>query len=98
MAIIYVLFAFFVLLTLYDFKKGVLLFMPFKLFFGMNVRLLPSMTVDFAFCLFAISLFGLRRHLFVKEKFPLKKCFVSFLCVELLVSGYGIELYSKNFD
>ena len=57
MAIIYVLFAFFVLLTLYDFKKGVLLFMPFKLFFGMNVRLLPSMTVDFAFCLFAISLF-----------------------------------------
>ena len=33
MAIIYVLFAFFVLLTLYDFKKGVLLFMPFKLFF-----------------------------------------------------------------
>ena len=76
MAIIYVLFAFFVLLTLYDFKKGVLLFMPFKLFFGMNVRLLPSMTVDFAFRLFAISLFGLRRHLFVKEKFPLKKCFV----------------------
>ena len=37
----------------------------------------------------------------MKEKFPLKKMFChlfSFLCVELLVSGYGIELYSKNFD
>ena len=97
MAIIYVLFAFFVLLTLYDFKKGVLLFMPFKLFFGMNVRLLPSMTVDFAFCLFAISLFAL----VCEREIPFKKMFChlfSFLCVELLVSGYGIELYSKNFD
>lgn len=94
MTIIYILFVFIFILLLIDFKKGVLLYAPLKLFFNINVRF-GITTFDFAMSTLIFILFILNRKKLYHDKFPLSKYFI------IYAIGYTITCiypdYSLNF-
>lgn len=75
MAFVYTLFVLIVLILLWDFKKGVLLYAPFKLFFNINVRL-GIITFDFAVSAIVLILFIINIQNKKINKFPLKTGFM----------------------
>ena len=75
MSIVYIVFTLFVLLALFDLKKAVLLYAPWKLFFNFNVRF-GSFTFDFAISLVFIIIFLFKRKTLCNKNFPFYKSFV----------------------
>lgn len=94
MSVIYIFFALLAVLLLVDFKKGVLLYAPMKLFFNINVRL-GSVTFDLAISTIIILLFLFKRKSLQTERFPLTWSFI------LYGLGYAITClypdYVPNF-
>lgn len=74
MVVIFLCFIAIALLLLIDFKKGVLMYAPLKLFFNMNVRFGPF-TFDLAMSLLILVLFLIKRKQLICERFPLAKYF-----------------------
>lgn len=75
MTIIYFLFVLIVVILLYDLKKGVLLYAPWKLFFNLNVRVGPA-TFDLWTTIVILLIFLFRINEFDLKKFPLWKAFL----------------------
>lgn len=84
MTLLYILFALEVLLLLIDFKKGVLIFAPLKLFFNSNVHLLtsPSIGFDLAVCSVILLIYIVRYYQKWKYiKFPLSFVFIAYCLI-----------------
>ena len=75
MNVVYIIFAIILLILILDFKKGVILYAPLKLFFNINVRF-GSFTFDFLMSLIILLLFIIDRKSYSEPKFPLKTAFV----------------------
>lgn len=74
MSIVYFFFAILTLILLVDFKKGVLLYAPMKLFFNINVRF-GSFTFDLAMSTLVLLLFLIKHKKLQNNTFPLAKYF-----------------------
>lgn len=84
MQILYISIIIIAILLIWDFKKGVLIYAPLKLFFNMNVRLSSSITFDLAVNILILLLFVINRKKIINEKFPFGKAF--------LIYGLGYTL------
>lgn len=74
MSIVYFFFAILTLILLVDFKKGVLLYAPMKLFFNINVRF-GSFTFDLAMSTLVLFLFLIKHKKLKNSVFPMAKYF-----------------------
>lgn len=73
--LIYLFFFVILAVLLFDFKKGVLMYAPMKLFFNINVRF-GAFTFDFLVSLIIFLLFVKDWNKYRKTAFPLKKAFL----------------------
>lgn len=84
MQILYLSIIIITILLIWDFKKGVLIYAPMKLFFNMNVRLSSLITFDLAVNILILILFIIKRKKLINERFPFGKAF--------LIYGVGYTL------
>lgn len=91
MDFIYVAFAFLVILLCCDFKKGVLLYAPMKLFFNLNVRF-GSFTFDLALSAIIILFFIFKRKKLQDGPFPMQKYFL------IYAIGYSATCLYPDFS
>lgn len=94
MTIIYLLFVLILVILFFDFKKGVLLYAPLKLFFNINVRL-GIVTFDLVMSILIFVLFILNRNKLHHFKFPLSKYFIIYAIGYIITCLYPD--YSLNF-
>lgn len=94
MAIIYIAFAIILIVLLCDFKKGVLLYAPMKLFFNLNVRF-GALTFDLAMTAIIILLFLLKRKKLQDCPFSMSKYFILYSIGYIITCLYPD--YSPNF-
>ena len=88
--LIYLFFFMILAVLLFDFKKGVLMYAPMKLFFNINVRF-GAFTFDFLVSLIIFLLFVKDWNKYKKTAFPLKKAFL------IYGIGYAITCIIPDF-
>lgn len=91
MTVVYVLFAILAFILFIDFKKGVLIYAPTKLFFNMNVRF-GAFTFDLAFSALVLLLFLIKRKKLQDSQFPMSKYFLWYSV------GYSLTCLYPDFE
>ena len=76
MTLLYILFAFWALFVMLDFKKAVLCYAPFKMLFYYDVRLTASLPFDMAIMLLIAICFYFKRFKYSSIPFPFKKGYI----------------------
>lgn len=87
----YILFFIFLTILLRDYKKGVVIYAPFKFFFYEGFRFGPT-SFDIALSIIVCVIFFMKKRKFITEKFPWKKSFLI-----LLISGIIFSYYPSFF-
>lgn len=87
----YIFFFIFLTILLRAYKKGVVIYAPFKFFFYEGFRLGPT-SFDIALSTIVCVIFFMKKRKFITEKFPWKKSFLI-----LLISGIIFSYYPSFF-